>query len=76
MVPPVPTPETRMSTAPSVSSQISGPVVCLVDRGVGRVLELLQQDVALGIRGGDLLGLGDRAVHALRRPSVSTSLAP
>ena len=27
IVPPVPTPETRTSTAPSVSSQISGPVV-------------------------------------------------
>ncbi len=27
MVPPVPTPQTRMSTRPSVSSQISGPVV-------------------------------------------------
>ena len=27
MVPPVPTPDTRMSIAPSVSSQISGPVV-------------------------------------------------
>ena len=27
IVPPVPTPETRMSTLPSVSSQISGPVV-------------------------------------------------
>ncbi len=27
MVPPVPTPETRTSIAPSVSSQISGPVV-------------------------------------------------
>ena len=28
IVPPVPTPEMKMSTAPSVSSQISGPVVC------------------------------------------------
>ena len=28
IVPPVPTPQTRMSTAPSVSFQISGPVVC------------------------------------------------
>jgi len=27
MVPPVPTPETRMSMPPSVSFQISGPVV-------------------------------------------------
>ncbi len=27
IVPPVPTPETKMSTLPSVSSQISGPVV-------------------------------------------------
>ena len=28
IVPPVPTPATKMSTAPAVSSQISGPVVC------------------------------------------------
>ena len=28
MVPPVPTPDTSMSIAPPVSSQISGPVVC------------------------------------------------
>ena len=39
----------------------------LVDRGIGGVLELLQQHVALGIGGRDLLGLGDRAAHALRR---------
>ena len=53
-------------SSPSVSSQISGPGRRLVDRRVGRVLELLQQHVALGIGGDDLLGLGDRAVHALR----------
>ena len=34
IVPPVPTPATKMSTSPSVSSQISGPVVA-VDRGIG-----------------------------------------
>ncbi len=64
MVPPVPTPEMRMSTLPSVSSQISGPVVCQVDGRVGGVVELLQ-NVAVGRLVQDLLGLGDGALHAV-----------
>ena len=66
MVPPVPTPETRTSILPSVSSQISGPVVLQVDLGIGRIVELLQQHVAVGIGLHDLLGFRDRAGHALR----------
>ncbi len=36
----------------------------LVDRRVGRVLELLQQHVAIRVRLGDLLGPGDGTSHA------------
>jgi hypothetical protein len=43
MVPPVPMPETKMSTLPSVSFQISSAVVVTVDLGIGRVLELLRE---------------------------------
>ncbi|MGC4001167.1 MAG: hypothetical protein QM767_28385 [Anaeromyxobacter sp.] len=64
MVPPVPTPETRMSIWPSVSFQISGRW-SEVDVGVGGVLELLRQPVLLRIAGDDLLRLGDGALHAL-----------
>ena len=38
MVPPVPTPDDETSTAPPVSSQISGPVVRLVDGGLAGFL--------------------------------------
>ena len=37
----------------------------LVDRRVGRVLELLRQEVALRVGGGHLLGPADGALHAL-----------
>ena len=37
-----------------------------MDLRIGRILELLQQDVAAGIGGDDLLRLGDRAGHTLR----------
>ena len=37
-----------------------------VDRGIGRVLELLQQNVLFRIRGDDLVGLGNRAIHPFR----------
>ena len=40
IVPPVPTPATKISTVPSVSAQISGPVVARVHGGVGRVDKL------------------------------------
>ena len=65
MVPPVPTPATKMSTLPSVSFQISGPVVSKWISRVGRVLELLRHEVLLRVAGHDLLGLGDGARHAL-----------
>ena len=64
MVPPVPTPEMRMSTWPSVSSQISGPVVLKWISRIGGIVELLEH-VAVGRFGEDLLGLGDGAVHAV-----------
>ena len=53
-----------MSTLPPVSSQISGPVVPLVNFGVRRVVELLRNP-GVGRRGGQLLGLGDGALHAV-----------
>ena len=64
MVPPVPTPEIRMSTLPSVSSQISGTGGFEVNLGIRRVVELLR-DEAVGSLGEDLLRLGDGAFHAL-----------
>ena len=64
MVPPVPMPETKMSTPPSVSSQTSSAVVSAVDLDVGLVLELLREHRAGGL-GGDLRGAGDGALHAL-----------
>ncbi len=65
MVPPVPTPETSTSTCPSVSSQISGPVVCSWMAGIRRVFELVHQNVALGVGGRHLFGFGDGAGHPL-----------
>ncbi len=53
-----------MSALPSVSSQISGPVVADVNRGVGGIVELAE-DVAVGGIGEDLIGLGDSALHAV-----------
>ena len=64
MVPPVPTPATRMSTVtigvrPDLLGRGAG-----VDGRVGRVLELLgHEEVALTL--GDLLGLGDGPTHAV-----------
>ena len=63
MVPPVPTPLTRTSTAPAVSVQISGPVV---RKWIGWVLELLQQQEALGVGTVDLFRLRDGALHPQR----------
>ncbi len=42
IVPPVPTPATMASMSWPLSSQISGPVVVLVDRRIGGILELLR----------------------------------
>ena len=64
-VPPVPMPETRMSTLPSVSFQISGPGGLEMDLGIRRIVELLQH-VAVRRRREHLLGLRNRALHAFR----------
>lgn len=62
MVPPVPTPATKMSTLPSVSAQISGPVVAAMDSGVGRIGKLAGNK-AVGGSFGQFLCLGDGAFH-------------
>ena len=64
MVPPVPTPATKMSTLPSVSRPDFLGRGRAVDLRVGLVGELLGPDGVLGV-GHDLLGLLDRAAHAL-----------
>ena len=65
IVPPVPTPETKMSTLPSVSSQISGPGGAVVDRGIGGIVELARHPGAVAQAGQDLLGPRDGALHSL-----------
>ena len=74
MVPPVPTAETRISTLPSVSSQISSAVVLRWISGFDGVVELLRHP---GIRRlfDDLLRSGNRPFIP-SAPGVSTSLAP
>ncbi len=64
MVPPVPTPATKMSTAPSVSSQSAGAGGRAVDGGVRGVRELPGDD-ALRRGARELLGRADGARHAL-----------
>ncbi len=66
IVPPVPTPPTKTSTAPSVSVPDLRAGRRLVDRRVGRVLELAHRHVAVRLGGVQLLGPGDRARHAER----------
>ena len=63
-VPPVPTPATKMSTFPSVSFQISGPVVALCAAGFARVYEL-SRDVAVRDFFGKFVCFGDRTFHSL-----------
>ncbi len=75
MVPPVPTPATKMSIVPSVSSQISGPVVASWMAGIGGVLELLQQDVPAGSEAAISSAFATAPVMPLA-PSVRTSFAP
>ena len=48
----------------------------LVDRGVGGILELLRQDVARRVGGGDLLGLARSRPSCPSGPGVRTSFAP
>ena len=74
-MPPVPTPLTNTSILPSVSSQISGPVVFSWIAGLAGLSNCLISTILARIRRRQLLGLGDRALHALG-PGVSTSLAP
>ena len=57
MVRPVPTPETKMSMAPSVSVPDLRSGRALMDRGIRRVTELLQQHVARWVGRHDRLGL-------------------
>ncbi len=42
-----------------------GPGGLFVNRGIGRIFELLHQQILAGIGRGQFLGLGDRALHAL-----------
>ncbi|OPZ67537.1 MAG: hypothetical protein BWY81_01262 [Firmicutes bacterium ADurb.Bin467] len=74
IVPPVPTPETKMSTFPSVSSQISGPVVEKCTAGFAGFVNW---------PGMKLFGISFASSSALAiapfmpfAPSVSTSSAP
>ena len=62
MVPPVPTPATKMSTAPLVSCQISSAVVRAVHLRVGRVGELVGHE-AVRMAGEQLFGGSDRSFH-------------
>ena len=64
MVPPVPTPETRMSTLPSVSRQISSAVVWRWISGLAGFLNCCGMN-EFGVVFDQLLGLVDGAVHAL-----------
>ena len=66
IVPPVPTPETKMSISPSVSFQISSAVVRRWISGLAGFSNCCGM-TAPGISALQLLGLGDRALHALRR---------
>ena len=64
-VPPVPTPATKTSTLPSVSSQISSAVVRAVDLGVGGVLELLRHEARRRSRRRARAALAMAPRHAL-----------
>ena len=73
-VPPVPTPATKMSTCPSVSSQISGPVVALCMAGLAGLTN------CPGIKAPGIFAASSSAFAMAplmpRLPSVSTSSAP
>ena len=64
IVPPVPTPETRISTLPSVSAQISSAVVRRWMSGLAGFLNCCGMK-ELGFAVQQFLRLGDGAVHAL-----------
>ena len=63
IVPPVPTAATRMSTLPSVSSQISSAVVFSMNLRIGRIVELLRHP-GVGRVLHQIFGARDRALHA------------
>jgi hypothetical protein len=71
MVPPVPTPATRMSTLPSVSCQISSAVVLRWISGLAGFSNCCGMKLFLCSL-SDRLGLVDRAAHSLGRGSQTT----
>ena len=75
IVPPVPTPDTKMSTLPSVSSQISGPVVVSWIAGLAGFLNCCSRTY---LPGSDAAISSAFAIAPLMPfgPSVSTSFAP
>ncbi len=75
MVPPVPTPATRMSTLPSVSFQISSAVVLRWTSGLAGFSNCCgMKEFGGGFQ--DLPRLLYGALHALRGAGVRTSSAP
>ena len=64
IVPPVPTPATTMSTLPSVSFQISGPVVSLWIFGFAKFLNCCGTKL-FGVLCGEFFGFFDGAAHAV-----------
>ena len=74
MVPPVPIPATRMSTLPSVSSQISGPVVLLCTSGLAGLSNCAGIKLFfVSFASSSALAMAPFMPSA---PSVSTSSAP
>ena len=75
MVPPVPTPETKMSTLPSVSFQISGPVVRKWMSGLAGFLNCCGRKYLFGSLATISSALAMAPFMPLA-PSVRTSSAP
>ena len=75
MVPPVPTPATKMSTLPPVSSKISGPVVASWMAGLAGFLNCCSSTYLPGSLAAISSALATAPFMPLA-PSVSTSLAP
>ena len=70
--PPVPTPDTKISSWPPVSSNISGPVVRSWIAGLAGFSNCCKAHSAR-VRGDDFLGLRDGALHALSPRSTPVS---
>ncbi|MCY1545816.1 hypothetical protein D9M68_817760 [compost metagenome] len=75
MVPPVPTPATSTSTAPSVSLQISGPVVCSWMAGLAGFSNCCNSKYCPGLPFASSLAFSMAPFMPLAG-SVSTSSAP